>query len=294
MVRTSRALLRALLLVVWIPTLMLLYALAWLLPTGGFYRVGHFAQRIVLKILGIELKTHGQLVADRPILYLANHASYIDLLVICATIPVRCVSKAEVRNWPIFGRCARLAKTIFINRTAGKTHANLAKISSALQQGDSIMLFPEGTTSDGNQVLTFKSSLLKVLEDADNLQIDIQPVTIAYTQINGRCLTSNERHLYSWFGDMTLAPHLWQLFKIKRSTVEMKFHPVIQGPATKNRKQLAKTCQHIIANGLEELLTRPNIITREQNAHHQPKISQACRENNLIEQADIYLNNKSS
>lgn len=222
----------------------------------------YFGQRTVLRILGISLEVEGKLCKEKPVLYLANHASYVDIIVVCALLPAVCVSKEEVKKWPMFGRFARLANTIFISREVRDTKQNLEKISAVIRRGESVLMFPEGTTTDGSQVLPFKSSYLKVVEnDLVNREVTIQPITIAYTKFNGKPMNQQQRNLIAWFGDATLVGHIWELLKLRHTTIGVTFHPVISGAGGKERKQLAKDCHAVVSDSLTQTVNAVKFVS---------------------------------
>ena len=140
-----------------------------------------------------------------PKLYVSNHLSYLDIPVLGSTINGRFIAKYEISNWPIFGYLSKVGNTIFINRNLRFLKRNKSIIYDFISKGDSIILFPEGTTSDGIRVLKFKSSLLTSLEQKNIL---IQPIVINYTSINGMPLNRWLKPIIAWYGDMDLKPHL--------------------------------------------------------------------------------------
>lgn len=255
MVIYIRNIIRLCLFILWVPILACIYVTAKFLPQGWYYVPIYFGQSIILRILGIRLEVKGKLYKAKPAIYLANHASYIDIIIVCSLLPAICVSKAEVKRWPVFGHVARLAGTIFITREIKDTRKNLETIANVLRQGKSILMFPEGTTSDGNRVLPFKSSFLKVVEeDISDTPITVQPITIIYSQANGKPLSPSERNTFAWFGDDTLLVHVWNLLKVKHSVVEVIYHPIIEGHSITDRKSLAQQCHSVISDRLTKAL----------------------------------------
>jgi 1-acyl-sn-glycerol-3-phosphate acyltransferase len=137
-------------------------------------------------------------------LLVANHLSYLDVLVLSAITPCIFVAKQEVASWPIFGRMARLSGTIFVDRNRrGDVHSVAAQISGAVRSGTVVVIFPEGGSSSGTSVLPFYSSLL---EPAASLQLPVTPAHISYRLRDG-----DPGIDIAYWGDMTLAPHLLKL-----------------------------------------------------------------------------------
>ena len=146
-------------------------------------------------------------------LIVANHTGWLDIVIFSAVAPISFVAKSEVGSWPFFGTLARLQRTVFVERTRrSQTGEARDSISARLAQGDTLVLFPEGTSSDGNSVLPFKSALLGAAESvlADGHHVTVQPVSTAYTGSHGIPMGREARPLYAWYGDMELVPHLWE------------------------------------------------------------------------------------
>lgn len=214
------------------------------------------AHRIYCRLLGIEVLKFGEIAADRPTLFVANHASWIDVLALSTLVPVSFVAKSDVARWPLFGQLARLQRTIFVERRAVRSADARDDMQARLRAGDSLVLFPEGTSNDGNRVLPFKSAFLAVAEaEIDGRPVTVQPVTIAYTRLHGMPMGRRFRHYYAWYGDMDMFPHLWRVLSLGRSVVEIEFHTPLTIEAFDNRKQLALVCQQVIAEGLSRALT---------------------------------------
>jgi 1-acyl-sn-glycerol-3-phosphate acyltransferase len=156
-----------------------------------------------LRVLRIDVIATGQ--TPRAQIVAANHLGYVDILVLAAESPVVFVAKHEVRDWPFFGWFARMAGTRFIDRAKRGDVARVAgELAPALNAGVSVVLFLEGTSTDGRTVLPFKSSLL---QPAVQNNWPVLPAALAYAVGPNRS-AANE---VCWWGDMTLAPHLWNL-----------------------------------------------------------------------------------
>ena len=161
------------------------------------------------------------------------------------------VAKAEVGDWFFFGWLAKLQRTVFVERRALKAAAQRDQMSRRLEAGDSLILFPEGTSDDGNRVLPFKSALLSVAERRPNdVPLTVQPVSVAYTRLDGLPLGRSLRPLFAWYGDMELAPHLWQLAGLGRLTIVVHFHPPVNIEEFASRKQLSDHCHAKVAEGV--------------------------------------------
>jgi 1-acyl-sn-glycerol-3-phosphate acyltransferase len=212
--------------------------------------------RCVCWLFGLDVVLRGAPVSTRPTLFVANHSSYIDIEVFSSLIPVCFIAKAEVASWPFFGTLARLQRTVFVDRRPGSTADQRDAIAERLAQGDNLMLFPEGTSDDGNRTLPFFSALFSVAERrlADGRPLTVQPVSIAYAELNGFPLGRSLRPLLAWYGDMELAPHLWHFAGLGRVKVVVEFHPPVNIDQFGSRKGLADHCRQAIARGMAEAI----------------------------------------
>jgi 1-acyl-sn-glycerol-3-phosphate acyltransferase len=193
---------------------------------------------------------------NRPTLFVSNHTSYIDITVFGALIPGSFVAKAEVAQWPLYGWLAKLQRTVFVDRKRNTAHLQRDQLQQRLAAGDNLILFPEGTSNDGNRVLPFRSALLSVAEaSSPEAPLVIQPVSVAYVALNGIPMGHGLRPLVAWYGDMTLGPHLWQFSRLGKVTAVVEFHPSVDLKDAGSRKDLTRYCLTAVANGVERALT---------------------------------------
>ncbi len=235
----------------WTPLMIGVYSLALALGRG-YRRVAAWWARGCLTLVGVRMVVHGRpwhQSGDRPVLYVANHASYLDIMVLMALCEAAFVSKAEVRTWPGINLIARLGRTVYVSRSARRSRDERDLMGQRLAERESLVLFPEGTSSDGNRVLPFKSALFSVAERqrADGSPLPVQPVTLAYTRLYGLPLGRNNRWRYAWYGDMALVPHLWRLFATGPAVVEVTFHDPVRFADFAGRKPLAEHCRAVVA-----------------------------------------------
>jgi 1-acyl-sn-glycerol-3-phosphate acyltransferase len=217
------------------------------------------------RILGITVRRRGRPSRHRPTLFAANHVSYLDIAVLGGLVRGSFVAKSEVRSWPLFGLLAELQSTIFVERRAQRTRRHRDAMAERLAEGRNLILFPEGTSSDGNRVLPFKSALLSVAETRPGGgPLVVQPVSITYTRLDGIPLGRHLRPLCAWYGDMDLAPHLWQLAGLGRLTAVVQFHPPVTLADFGSRKALADHCQAAAARGVAAALTGRRIAETTQ------------------------------
>lgn len=207
-------------------------------------------------LIGARVVTRGAPVKGRPVIYVANHNGYADICIIGGLVKAAFVAKAEMANWPIAGWCARLSGCVFVDRQARFALKQVQELKDRLKGGDSLIIFPEGTSSDGNRVLKFRSSLFSAAEiEIDGEPVTVQPVTIAFTRLDGIPIGRHLRPFFAWYGDMDMAGHLWQLCGVGKSTVEVHFHDPVTIADFGSRKALANHCEAVIRAGLSTALT---------------------------------------
>jgi 1-acyl-sn-glycerol-3-phosphate acyltransferase len=220
------------------------------------------------RILDMDVRAHGAPDGTGPVIFVCNHASYLDVPVLGGLIDARFVAKSEVAGWPVIGALSRLQGTIFIERRLQGARSQPDELRRALRSGDRLVLFPEGTSSDGNRVLAFKSTLFAAADEAvAGAEVKVQPVTIAYSRHKGLPMGRRLRPHFAWYGDMTLVDHLWACLGIGGAGVDVVFHEPVRLTQFASRKALARHCQGQIARGLSDALSgrmvyRPAIEAR--------------------------------
>lgn len=238
--------------VLWTLTLLVAYLPLSLSGWKGHTGYVRFYFRWVARILGFDVAVRGQPVeaVDCPVLYVANHASYLDIVILGGLLKACFVAKAEVSGWPGFGFLARVSKTAFVDRRRGASSRERDSLRKRIESGESLILFPEGTSNDGNRILPFKSSFFAVAEPPleNGASVVVQPVSIAYTRLDGIPMGRAFRSFYAWYGDMTLAGHLFAALGLGRATVEVIFHEPVTIRDFANRKALAHHCHDVINN----------------------------------------------
>ncbi len=203
--------------------------------------------------LGIRIVAHGRPVRKRAVLFVSNHVSWADIPVLGARIHAAFVAKSEVGGWGVVGWLASLARTVYVERERrSSTGEQRDAITERLARGDSIILFPEGTNSDGTHVLPFKSSLFGVAEGLGDVLI--QPVTIAYTRVNGLPVTRERLPDLAWIGDTELMPHAMAFMALGRVRAEIIFHAAVRPADFADRKALARHCEAVVAEGYRNLM----------------------------------------
>jgi 1-acyl-sn-glycerol-3-phosphate acyltransferase len=247
------AALRLLLYLGWTAILLPVQIVAVAVPGRLKERLPRFYHRSLWRPIGLDVRVKGLVSQARPTLFVVNHTSYLDITVLGGLIEGCFVAKREVAGWPLFGLLAKLQRTAFVERRRGATVGERDHIARRLASGDNLILFPEGTSSDGNRVLPFKSALFAALDAAAGPPI--QPVSISYTRLDGMPLGRALRPFVAWYGDMDLAPHLFTLLGLGRMTIDVVFHPAIRASDFSSRKDLARRCQEVVAGGVAGALT---------------------------------------
>ncbi|CAO3414188.1 lysophospholipid acyltransferase family protein [Azospirillum argentinense] len=241
----------------WTLLLVPVQALAVAVRSPLRFRIPRFYHRVCTAILGIGVVVRGERAMDGPVLFVSNHSSYLDITVLGSVIPGSFVAKSEVAGWPFFGALAKLQQTVFVERKARSgVEKQRDELGARLDAGDSLILFPEGTSSDGNRTLPFKTALFAVAaRRIGDRPLTVQPVSIAPTRLDGIPMGIAFRPCYAWYGDMDLAPHLWTVFTLGRMTVEVEFHPPVTIDGFSSRKALADHCQRAVARGVERAVS---------------------------------------
>jgi 1-acyl-sn-glycerol-3-phosphate acyltransferase len=195
----------------------LIIAVQWLLgklrlPGWGFVASSYY--RVLCRLLRIRVRVVGSPARDRAVFYVCNHVSWADILVIGSLAPIAFIAKREIADWPLVGPTAKLQRTVFVDRQRRhQTGDAIDQIVQRLAQGVSVVLFAEGTSSDGNRVLPFRSALLGSVEDeaahgGPAGRILIQPMAITYTASHGIPMGRQHRPLVAWYGDIDFMPHI--------------------------------------------------------------------------------------
>lgn len=225
------------------------------------------------RLLGIRVERRGRQSRRHPTLFLANHTSYLDIAILGSLIQGSFVAKTDVVAWPFFGWLARLQRSVLIDRHANRAAAHRDSLVERLQSGGNLILFPEGTSGDGNRVLPFKSSLLAAAEVRPGGQpLAVQPVSLAYTRLDGVPLGRSLRPFFAWYGDMELAGHLWHALGLGYLTVVVRFHPPVSLADFDSCKALSDHCYEVISRSVADALAgrRESAARKDEAAEPKP------------------------
>lgn len=204
--------------------------------------------RIVCALIGVRIHQSGRR-SDGPVLILSNHVSWLDICVISAVAPVSFVAKSDVERWPVFGWLARMQRTIFVDRLARqRTGETTREIGARLRDGDAVVLFAEGTSSDGARVLPFRSALVGAVHHAlggdTGNGIEVQPLAITYTALGGLPIGRELRQRVAWYGDAELIPHFFGLLSTGAVDVTVSWGDAIDACA--DRKAITRDAERAV------------------------------------------------
>lgn len=222
--------------------------------------ISRYARR-GMDVLGIEVEVVGdpfKRFADRNFMIVSNHLSYIDILCLSSVHPCLFVTSTDMGEAFFLGRMAELGGSIFIERRhRGHIERDLSVLTTALKQGFNVAFYPEGTSTNGDSVLPFKKSLLMAAVEAG---VDILPMTIKYTEIDGEPFSPKNRDKVCWYGDMTFGPHLLGLLSLQSVKARLEFLEPIKVTPQSTRHELAAQAYAAI---YENFTGRPNVATAQ-------------------------------
>ena len=211
--------------------------------------IPHLYHRILCALIGVRISEVGVRSTVSPALILSNHVSWLDISVVSALSPVVFVAKSEVAGWPVLGWLAKLQRTVFINRKARhRTGAATGEIAGRLLGGDAVVLFAEGTSSDGNRVLPFRSALVGAVHHAlgnstHHTSIMVQPISLAYVGFGGVPMGRALRERVAWYGDAELMPHLARVLASGAIDVTVSWGEAVAYDASADRKAIAREAE---------------------------------------------------
>jgi 1-acyl-sn-glycerol-3-phosphate acyltransferase len=253
--------------IVFLLATLLLIPVQWLgvkLNAGWRRSLPHVYHRFVCRLMGARITVLGT-PAKGGVLMTANHTGWIDIPVLSAVAPVSFVAKHEVNLWPFFGTLARLQRTVFVRRERSKALEDRDNIRRRLNEGDALVIFPEGTSGDGNRVLPFKSSLLSAAELAMGDGVNgaarhapVQPVSVTYVGLHGLPMGRENRPLIAWYGDMDLVSHLWEALGAGPVDVIVELHEPLTIDEVGGRKELAAAAETAVRGGVVRALAGAN------------------------------------
>ena len=201
----------------------------------------------LVNLFGIKLKVSGK-IEKKNVLFVSNHISYLDIFILGSLTKAIFVAKSEIKSWPIINKIAAIGKTIFIERSKVMRIKDQVEIlSNTLKKGKNLILFPEGTSSDGSKVLPFKSSLFGLSDLYSKKKFKIQPISITYSKLDGVPVERKFRPFFAWFGNMDLITHAWQFLGLGLCEVNVRYHKSVPLNFFNSRKEASQYCFNVIS-----------------------------------------------
>ncbi|MBU6234621.1 MAG: 1-acyl-sn-glycerol-3-phosphate acyltransferase [Alphaproteobacteria bacterium] len=187
------------------------------------------------------------------VLFVPNHISYLDIVALGSILDARFVAKSEVAGWPLFGLLSKIQNTVFIRRTRSALEGAMHELAKILKSGISLIVFAEGTSTNGLAVKPFKPGLFDAVFEAGG-GIMVQPVALTIQSIDGKAPMGDgpTRNMYAWWRpEDTLVPHLWAFACSKGTDVAVNFLPVLSPQEYADRKALAAAAHRAVSQVVE-------------------------------------------
>jgi 1-acyl-sn-glycerol-3-phosphate acyltransferase len=242
------------LVVLWSAPLILIQSLLLRLRAGDAQAIPHLWHRGILKLLNLKVDQIGVIAGPPPVMFAANHVSWLDAIVLGSLIEGSFVVRHEVAEWPVLGLLAKLQRTLFIERRWRRTKDDRDLMIERLQEGSNLFTFPEGTSSDGFRVLPFKSAFF-VLAAAQHRgrSLLVQPVSIGYRKLNHMPVARRTMPVFAWVGDEDFVRHLWHYLMAGPGVVVVEFHAAVTQDQFPSRKELSQHCRTVIMQGINDI-----------------------------------------
>lgn len=258
--RKARVARRGIAVVAWTFPAMLIQALCLILPGHAKIAFARIYWAVITRLIGIRVRVIGEpakRTARRSVVYVSNHSSWIDVPVIGGVLDGCFVAKGDVAEWPVISLVARLGRTVFVSRTRASTGKERDAMRAVLKAGDNLILFPEGTSSDGSRVLPFRTSFFALAEaraGEDHAALPlIQPVSVVYDRLSGMPAGRASRPVFAWYGDMDLASHFGRLTQHIGLRATVLLHAPLDPACFEDRKALSQAVWQIVADGASTL-----------------------------------------
>jgi 1-acyl-sn-glycerol-3-phosphate acyltransferase len=249
---------------------MVIQAVCLVMPGRAKVAFPLFFWRQFAHALGLDVRVIGELAtknSDRPVIFVSNHSSWVDVPVVGGVLPGPFVAKGDVSRWPVVRTIARLGRTVFVSRQRGSTGRERDAMQEVLARGDNLILFPEGTSSDGSRVLPFRSSFFALAEGkgpegetSAGKRVRtvvrpplIQPISVVYDRLNGLPAGRSSRPVFAWYGDMDIASHFWRMTQHLDMRVTVLLHAPLDPATFPDRKSLSQAVWQTVADGASML-----------------------------------------
>ena len=258
--RRLRVLRRALLAMLWSFVAMAVQAPLLLLPGRGKVAFACVYWAGMCRLLGVTVRVVGKPAHrtgdGRPVVFVSNHSSWLDVPVLGSELEACFIAKEEIARWPVIGWIAALGRTVYVRRQRTSTARERDEMRVRLAGGDSLILFPEGTTSDGSRVLPFRSAFLSVAQlsaTPDGKPPIVQPVSVVYDRLAFLPAGRASRPVFAWYGDMDFGTHFWRLAQHRGLRATVLLHAPLDPMAFPTRKALTLATWNAVADGAATL-----------------------------------------
>jgi lyso-ornithine lipid O-acyltransferase len=258
--RRVRVVRRGLAVLLWTLPAMLIQAVCLVLPGRPKVLFARIYWRVFARLIGIRVRVVGtpaRRSGGRRVVYVSNHSSWVDVPVIGGVLDGCFVAKGDVAGWPVIGTIARLGRSAFVSRSRATTGKERDAMRAKLKAGDNLILFPEGTSSDGSRVLPFRTSFFAIAEARENEDRGelplIQPVSVVYDRLGGLPAGRASRPVFAWYGDMDIASHFWRLAQHIGLRATVLLHTPLDPARFQDRKALSQAVWQIVADGASTL-----------------------------------------
>jgi 1-acyl-sn-glycerol-3-phosphate acyltransferase len=236
---------------------MVLMPLQWLVMRftrgPGAFVVPRWWFACLRRTLGIDVEVVGTPRAGGGTLFVGNHISHYDIVLLGSLLQARFIAKDDMERWPGMGLVGELAQTLYISRRQRDAAVVASRLAAQLRPDHDLVLFPEGTTSSGERVAPFKSSLFALFlgQASSGSPWTVQPFTQEIVSVDGRRLADGgDRDAYAFHSQMKAGPHVKHFMALSGARVRVVFHPPVPVTAGTDRKALARQLHDIVASGL--------------------------------------------
>ncbi len=253
-IRRARVIRRMVSVLLWTLVSIVIQSVCLLLPGNAKVHFARCYWGVFAWLMGIKVRVIGEKARrkdGRAVVFVSNHSSWLDIPVLGGQLDACFIAKDQVGQWPVISTIAKLGRSVFVSRSRGSTGRERNDMTGRLAAGDNLLLFPEGTTSDGARVLPFRSAFFAITE-GERRPI-VQPVSIVYDRLGGLPTGRANRPLFSWYGDMDIASHFWQIGQHRGMRCTVLLHAPLDPAHFANRKELANTVWKACADGAATL-----------------------------------------
>lgn len=210
-----------------------------------FSRNSCFFTGVIVKAFGVDLKVVNKPTSQETFLVVSNHMGFVDIMILASQFPMLFVTSQEMRETPFLGTLTEMGGCIYVERRSRSQILNeLKNIEATLKEGFRVALYPEATSTNGEQVLPFKKTLMMAAAQAG---VPIQPVVVNFREVNGEEFSLRWRDHLCWYGDITFISSLWRALTLKSVKAELEFLEQIHPTPEDDRGVIASKAHSLIA-----------------------------------------------